>query len=59
MEKEFITAQEVTELLGISIHTVKKWRQNGRLPSYKISPKKVVFDKQELINWALKAKVKR
>lgn len=34
---QFLTQQEVCELLGISSRTLRRWRRDGRLPSVRIS----------------------
>lgn len=36
MEKKFLSAEEVSEQLGISVGTVKKLLRDGVMPGYKI-----------------------
>ena len=32
----FLTPQEVSEMLRVSIYTVRRWINQGRLPAYKL-----------------------
>ncbi len=34
--KNLLTVKHVSEMLSISVHTVYKWAENGKLPSIKI-----------------------
>ena len=34
--QSFLTPQEVSDLLRISIHTVRRWIKEGKLPAYKV-----------------------
>ena len=36
MDKEFLTPQEVAELLGVSRRTITNWIKTGKLPALKI-----------------------
>jgi excisionase family DNA binding protein len=35
-EQSFLTPQEVSDLLRVSIHTVRRWIKEGKLPAYKV-----------------------
>jgi len=35
-EQSFLTLQEVSELLRVSVQTVRRWIKEGRLPAYKV-----------------------
>jgi excisionase family DNA binding protein len=32
----FLTPQEVSDLLKVSVHTVRRWINDGSLPAYKV-----------------------
>lgn len=36
MDEKFYTPQEVAELLGVHLQTVRKWYRNGELSCYKV-----------------------
>ena len=38
-----LTMDEVAELLKVDKATIRKWRQDGKLQCYKISPKTIRF----------------
>jgi excisionase family DNA binding protein len=35
-EQSFLTPQEVSDLLRVSIYTVRRWIKEGKLPAYKV-----------------------
>jgi excisionase family DNA binding protein len=35
-ERPFLTVQEVSELLRVSVYTVRRWIKAGALPAYKV-----------------------
>jgi len=35
-EQSFLTPQEVSDLLRVSVQTVRRWIKEGRLPAYKV-----------------------
>ena len=45
---EFLTKEEVIDILQISAQTLKLWRKDGRIPYIKISPKKFVYKKEDI-----------
>ena len=34
--QSFLTPQEVSDLLRVSVHTVRRWIKEGSLPAYKV-----------------------
>jgi excisionase family DNA binding protein len=55
VEKKFLTAKEVAEMLGIAQSTVYKLKKQG-LPYLKIGGS-IKFDKKDLMEWIEKCKV--
>lgn len=47
MEKRYLTVDELAQALSVSPRTIIKWRQNGRIPAYKIG-KALRFDLDEV-----------
>ena len=48
----FFTIQEVSEFLGISISTINRLVKEGDFPpKVKITPRRIVFIKQEIEEW--------
>lgn len=41
-EPQFMTQEELAQLLRVSIHAVRKWRQAGRIPYVRIN-KTILF----------------
>ncbi len=39
MKKRYMTQQEVADVLGVSIFTIRKWRVTGRCPAVRIGAK--------------------
>jgi excisionase family DNA binding protein len=35
-QRSFLTPQEVSDLLRVSVYTVRRWIKQGRLPAYKV-----------------------
>jgi excisionase family DNA binding protein len=35
-EQPFLTPQEVSDLLRVSVYTVRRWIKEGHLPAYKV-----------------------
>jgi len=35
-QQSFLTPQEVSELLRVSVYTVRRWIKDGNLPAYKV-----------------------
>lgn len=46
--EKYYTAREVAEKFSVKMITVAKWRQKGKLHSYKINERKFVFSETEL-----------
>ncbi|MCY6957891.1 helix-turn-helix transcriptional regulator [Clostridium brassicae] len=55
MEKRFLTAKEVAEMLGVAQSTVYNLKKEG-LPYFKIGGS-IKFDKEEVLQWIDKCKV--
>ncbi|MFZ5481170.1 MAG: helix-turn-helix domain-containing protein [Myxococcota bacterium] len=47
----FITYSHAADLLGVPIGTLHYWVHKGFVPFYRISPRKVLFDREELERW--------
>lgn len=56
--KEFLTASEAAEFLGISIHQLYKYSSQNILPHYKPQNKLLYFKKIELIQFIEAARIK-
>lgn len=56
--EKLMTLEEVAEYLRLSIHTIYKMAQSGRIPAYKIG-KQWRFKKRKIDNWIEKQKSKR
>jgi len=50
MEPYYMTKKEVAEFLRMSIATIDRLIQKGKIPSYKVGRKRL-FKKEDLINW--------
>ena len=50
--RPFLTIREVSELLGISISTINSLIKKGEFPpKVKISPRRMVFMKEQIKEW--------
>jgi|YNPNPStandDraft_1061719.scaffolds.fasta_scaffold340226_1 excisionase family DNA binding protein len=47
---EFLTPQEVSDLLRVSVHTVRRWINEGSLPAYKVG-RSWRIQRHELVGW--------
>ncbi len=47
---EFLTPQEVSALLKVSVHTVRRWINEGSLPAYKVG-RSWRIQRSELASW--------
>lgn len=36
ISEKFLTANELAELLNVSVHTIRKWRKQQKIPYYKL-----------------------
>ena len=50
MNKRFISPDELSQYLGISVNTVRSWIWMRQIPYHKLG-RLVKFDLQELENW--------
>ena len=50
--RPFLTIQEVSKLIGISVSTINRLVKKGHFPpKRKLSPKRIAFMKYEIIQW--------
>jgi len=49
-EEKYLTLQETSKLLNISISTLNRLIKQNRIPSYKVGYRRL-FDKDELVEW--------
>ena len=51
-ERPFLTIKEVSQLLGISVSTINRLIKKGEFPpKVKISPRRMVFMKEQIKEW--------
>ena len=50
-EQSFLTPQEVSELLQVSVQTVRRWIKEEDLPAYKVGPRMWRISKLDLDGW--------
>ena len=50
MQEKYLTIRETSNLLKVSISTLNRLVRDNRIPSYKVSDRRL-FDKDELIQW--------
>jgi excisionase family DNA binding protein len=48
--QEFLTPQEVAEILRVSVYTVRRWIKEGNLPAYKVG-RSWRIEEEELGRW--------
>lgn len=49
-DQKFYNTQEVSELLNISLRTIQRWAEKGKIPSKKIGSK-LKYPKEEINRW--------
>ena len=49
IKSEFFTSREVADGLGISLRTLKNYRDEGRIQYHKFSPRRIVYAKQLIL----------
>lgn len=49
-EEKYLTVEETSKFLKISISTLNRLIKHNRIPSYKIGERRL-FDKDELVEW--------
>jgi excisionase family DNA binding protein len=49
--KLYLTQDEVADMLGVSVATVRRWRAEEGLPSVRLSHKLVRIDAEQLQAW--------
>ena len=50
-EEPFLTPQEVSDLLQVSVQTVRRWIKDEELPAYKVGPRMWRIRKVDLDKW--------
>jgi len=50
-ETLFLTPQEVSDLLQVSVQTVRRWINEEELPAYKVGPRVWRVSKTDLDTW--------
>jgi excisionase family DNA binding protein len=50
-EQLFLTPQEVSDLLHVSVQTVRRWIKEEELPAYKVGPRMWRISKADLDEW--------
>jgi excisionase family DNA binding protein len=50
-EQPFLTPQEVSDLLQVSVQTVRRWIKEEDLPAYKVGPRVWRIRKDDLDVW--------
>ncbi|MBN1811637.1 MAG: helix-turn-helix domain-containing protein [Anaerolineae bacterium] len=50
-ETLFLTPQEVSDLLQVSVQTVRRWINEEELPAYKVGPRMWRVSKMDLDAW--------
>ena len=50
-EQSFLTPQEVSALLQVSVQTVRRWIKEEALPAYKVGPRMWRISKNDLDEW--------
>lgn len=48
---EFLTTKQAAEFLKHSEQTLERWRQENKPPKYYKPSDKILYDKQDLIDW--------
>ena len=46
-----MTTAEVAALLNVSTETVRRWARTGYLPSHRLGPKTIRYDRVEIERW--------
>jgi excisionase family DNA binding protein len=51
----YLTPEQAAELLGVSVHTLEKWRRSGYEgvgPRYRLHGRHVRYDPRDLLAWS-------
>lgn len=48
---DIMSATEVADLLGIARPTVYAWAREGRMPSVRLGPRKILFRRSSIAQW--------
>lgn len=50
MENELLTTRQLAKRLRVTIHTIRRWAREGKLPHLRIGPKVIRFSWLEIQN---------
>ena len=50
-EQSFLNPQEISDLLRVSVQTVRRWIKERSLPAYKVGPRMWRIKKTDLDEW--------
>jgi len=56
-ERPFLTPQEVSRLLHVSVQTVRRWIKDEKLPAYKVGPRMWRISVADLDEWLRRSAV--
>jgi excisionase family DNA binding protein len=56
-ERTFLTTQEVSRLLHVSVQTVRRWIKDEKLPAYKVGPRMWRIRMADLDEWLRRSAV--
>ncbi len=49
--KTWLNSEEVAEYLGVSVHTVREWVQDGTMPFSRLGSKLLRFRREKIDDW--------
>jgi excisionase family DNA binding protein len=52
-----LTVEEAAEKLGVSVNTVAVWMRDGLVPFYRVGPRRVWFDPQDVEQFIQRSRV--
>ena len=59
-QERLMTRKEVCESLGISVSTIRRWLEIGRLPQpIQISERRQLFKEDEIVRWLRECELER
>ena len=59
-QERYMTRKEVCEFLGISVSTIRRWLEIGRLPQpIQISERRQLFKEEEIVEWLRECELER
>ena len=48
---KLVTAQVIADYLNVKVRTIHKWTQEETIPHYRLSPKAIRYDLNEIERW--------